>query len=208
MASTGVVKRICNGGYLWVAPDGIGQHRTLKVHIKHCNGATVPEEGDKVMFDRRWNDTKGEYDIVNCKVTSGGGSTGQVVAFGGGDTSVINTTWIHTDPLKLFSSSSSSSSSSAVPRPNRSRSPRNASDADDAYSNTDKGNNNAKDEGNGNAKGTGEDREVQANANDKGRNAKDKGNNNATSKYQWIAVHQIQCDMMSEPAPSRYECNP
>ena len=66
----------------------------------------------------------------------------------------------------------------------------------------DKGNNNAKDEGNGNAKGTGEDREVQANANDKGRNAKDKGNNNATFQYHWIAVHQIQCDMMSEPAPS------
>ena len=200
MAATGVVKIICNAGYLWIAPDAIGQHRPLVVHIKHCKGATVPQEGDKVMFDRRWNDTKGEYDIVNCKVTSGGGSTGQVVAFGGGDTSVINTTWIHTDPLKLFSSSSSSSS--AVPRPNRSRSPRNASDADDAYSNTDKGNNNAKDEGNGNAKGTGEDREVQANANDKGRNAKDKGNNNATFKYQWIAVHQIQCDMMSEPAPS------
>ena len=92
MASTGVVKRICNAGYLWIAPDAIGQHRTLVVHIKHCNGATVPEEGDKVMFDRRWNDTKGEYDIVNCKVTSGGGGTGQVVAFGGGDTSVINNT--------------------------------------------------------------------------------------------------------------------
>ena len=160
------------------------------------------------MFDKRWNDTKGEYDIVNCKVTSGGGGTGEVVAFGG-DTSFINNTIIDADPLKLFSSSSSSSSSSsAAPKRNRSRSPRNASDADDAYSNTDKGNNNAKDEGNGNAKGTGEDREVQANANDKGRNAKDKGNNNATFKYQWIAVHQIQCDMMSEPAPSRYECNP
>ena len=203
MAATGVVKIICNAGYPWIAPDAIGQHRPLIVHIKHCNGATVPGEGDKVMFDKRWNDTKGECDIVNCKVTSGGGGTGQVVAFGG-DTSFINNTIIDADPLKLFSSSSSS----AVPRRNRSRSPRNASDADDAYSNTDKGNNNAKDEGNGNAKGTGEDREVQANANDKGRNAKDKGNNNATSKYQWIAVHQIQCDMMSEPAPSRYECNP
>ena len=200
MAATGVVKIICNAGYLWIAPDAIGQHRPLVVHIKHCKGATVPQEGDKVMFDRRWNDTKGEYDIVNCKVTSGGGGTGQVVAFGGGDTSFINNTIIDADPLKLFSSSSSSSS--AVPRPNRSRSPRNASDADDAYSNTDKGNNNAKDEGNGNGKGTGEDREVQANANDKGRNAKDKGNNNATFQYHWIAVHQIQCDMMSEPAPS------
>ena len=200
MAATGVVKIICNAGYLWIAPDAIGQHRPLVVHIKHCKGATVPQEGDKVMFDRRWNDTKGEYDIVNCKVTSGGGGTGQVVAFGG-DTSFINNTIIDADPLKLFSSSSSSS---AVPRRNRSRSPRNASDADDAYSNTDKGNNNAKDEGNGNAKGTGEDREVQANANDKGRNAKDKGNNNATFQYHWIAVHQIQCDMMSEPAPSRH----
>ena len=41
------------------------------VQIKHCKGAEILSEDDKVTFDKHWNDREQKYDIDNCTVLDG-----------------------------------------------------------------------------------------------------------------------------------------
>ena len=84
MACAGVVRRLFISGWAWISPYSVilpdgGSRLTAGdmlrdayfVQIKHCKGAERLSEGDKVTFDKHWNDRKQQYDIDNCTVLDG-----------------------------------------------------------------------------------------------------------------------------------------
>jgi hypothetical protein len=84
MACAGVVRGLFISGWAWISPYSVilpdgGSRLTAGdmlrdayfVQIKHCKGAERLSEGDKVTFDKHWNDRKQQYDIDNCTVLDG-----------------------------------------------------------------------------------------------------------------------------------------
>ena len=86
MACVGVVRRVDLSGWAGITPyvarfsgGWDGSRMTAEdmfndaffVQIKHCKGAERLSEGDKITFDKHWNDTKQKYDIGNCSVLDG-----------------------------------------------------------------------------------------------------------------------------------------
>mmetsp|Transcript_47002 Transcript_47002/g.132611 ORF Transcript_47002/g.132611 Transcript_47002/m.132611 type:complete len:96 (+) Transcript_47002:98-385(+) len=82
MASTGTVKKYMDDkGFGFIVPDEGGED--VFIHIKQCNGAESLSEGDRVSFDKAWNDRAGKYQGNNCSVIGGGGGGGGG-GYGGG----------------------------------------------------------------------------------------------------------------------------
>ena len=76
MSTTGVLKTMfAEKGFGFVKPDDGGDD--CFVHVKdnpELDG--VDKGGASVSFDKEWDDRKGKYKGVNCRVTGGGGGGG------------------------------------------------------------------------------------------------------------------------------------
>jgi len=77
MSTKGVLKSMfAEKGFGFVTPDDGGDD--CFVHVKdnpELDG--VDSGGDAVTFDKEWDDRKGKYKGVNCRVTGGGGGGGK-----------------------------------------------------------------------------------------------------------------------------------
>merc|ERR1712186_173491 len=85
MPETGVVKKFFpDKGFGFITPDDGGED--VFVHRK-CNGedrTAYLEEGDKVEYEKQWEDQKGKWSCSSCTGFKSGGDGGGGGGWGGG----------------------------------------------------------------------------------------------------------------------------